>query len=165
VRWLDALDTSLIDIDWPTIPGVPSANPPAIFDKWLLLEAMVKKIARIHKFDESMEKNILHEIFEREKMMSTGIGEQVAIPHATVEGIAELLTSVVVFREGVEFESIDRRAVYIVVMLVAPKEQLSEHLRTMAEIARALHKAETRQKIIQARSSEHILEIISITGG
>jgi mannitol/fructose-specific phosphotransferase system IIA component (Ntr-type) len=92
--------------------------------------------------------------------MSTGIGEQMAIPHAVVAEADRFMTECAIVRDGVEFESIDNTKAYIIVMLVAPKSALQGHLKVMAEIARVFYRAEVRQKVIDAASAAEVLEIV-----
>ena len=51
--------------------------------------------------------NLLTALIEREKLGSTGIGENVAIPHAKISEIDKIITVFGRSKYGVEFESLD----------------------------------------------------------
>ena len=63
---------------------------------------------------------LLSALIEREKLGSTGIGENVAIPHAKSEEIDQILTLFGRSTEGIEFDSLDKKPVYFVCLVVAP---------------------------------------------
>lgn len=132
----------------------------ATTDKWALIDSLHRALCKRENVDEAMCAEIRRELIERERLMSTGIGEQMAIPHAVVSGVDRFMTQCAIIRDGLEFESIDGSRTYIVVMLVAPKSGLQEHLKVMAEIARVFYRAETRQKCIGASTPAEVLEII-----
>jgi len=95
-------------------------------------------------------KGLLKEIFAREKMASTGIGEGVAIPHKMIPDISE---TVLVFgrrREGVNFDSIDNKPVNLFFLILDKEGQNSDHLRLLSKLARLLHDPKFRQELNSA---------------
>jgi mannitol/fructose-specific phosphotransferase system IIA component (Ntr-type) len=92
--------------------------------------------------------------------MSTGIGEQMAIPHAVIPHADRFMTECAIIKNGIDFESIDGSKAFVVVMLVAPKSALQEHLKVMGSIAKVFYKVETRQRVIAAKTAEEALAVI-----
>jgi PTS system nitrogen regulatory IIA component len=78
----------------------------------------------------------LSAIMEREALGSTGVGEQVAIPHAKVSDIEDVAVVVAVKRDGIEFEATDGKPVKLLFMLVSPEKQMNRHLKTLAKISK-----------------------------
>lgn len=129
-------------------------------NKWTLIDSLLSALCKKEGLTPELHREISRELTEREKTMSTGIGEQMAIPHAVVEGTDRFMTQCAVIQEGIEFESIDFAKTFIVVLLVAPKSSLSEHLKVMAEIARIFYQSENRQKVIAAHDASAALAAI-----
>lgn len=75
---------------------------------------------------------------DREKLQSTGIGDGVAIPHASAESAVHQAAALLLCRQGVPFEAIDGYPVKIVFGVVGPRRATGEHLKTLARISRVL---------------------------
>jgi len=75
-------------------------------------------------------------LLQREKEMSTGMENRVAIPHAIVEGIDEPVCLVARLAEPLSIETLDGQPIRIMFVLVSPPQSISVHIRTLARIAR-----------------------------
>ena len=93
---------------------------------------------------------------EREKLGSTGIGENVAIPHAKSEELDQLLTLFGRSIEGVEFDSLDKKPVHFVCLVVAPTHSTGHHLKALARIARLLKNQDLRDNIMKSQDEKEI---------
>ena len=78
-------------------------------------------------------------IMKRENTGSTGIGQGVAIPHAKSESVSKIVASLGLSKAGVDFDSLDGEPAYIIFLMVAPPESVSEHLQAIAKISRLLN--------------------------
>ena len=87
-------------------------------------------------------------LLEREKLQSTGIGDGVAIPHASTDGTTNQAAALVICPAGIEFSAIDGAPVNIVFGVVGPRRATGEHLKTLARISRLLRDASTRSRLI-----------------
>jgi PTS system nitrogen regulatory IIA component len=108
-------------------------------------------------------KNVVNDIeglhnslIEREKLGSTGIGENVAIPHAKSGELDQILTLFARSTGGVDFESLDQKPVNFVCLVVAPSNSTGHHLKALARISRLLKNQALRQAILDANSAEEI---------
>ncbi len=107
---------------------------------------------------------LAREIAKREEMMSTGIGNKLAIPHVRMEGIDRATMAVGVSRAGIaDYESLDKQPVHIVVMIAAAKGEHETYIRLLAQVAEALKEPHLRERIIQADDPATIHRIL--TGG
>jgi PTS system nitrogen regulatory IIA component len=77
-------------------------------------------------------------LLERERLGSTGVGEGVAIPHAKIPGLHELVACFGRATRGVPFDSIDDRPVNLVFVLLVPENSAGAHLKALARISRLL---------------------------
>lgn len=153
--WRETLTESAIHIAEPGAAGALR-----LADKWTLIDSLHRALCLREQLTEPLCAEIINELNARERLMSTGIGEQMAIPHAVVPGCDRFMTECAIIRQGIDFDSIDNGKVYIVVMLVAPKSALQEHLKVMAEIARVFYQPEIRQKVIAAPDAAEIVRLI-----
>jgi PTS system nitrogen regulatory IIA component len=103
--------------------------------------------------------SLLSKLEEREAEISTGIGNGVAIPHTTVEGLVEPTCIIAKIPGGVDFESLDGSPVYISFLLLSPPQSTGIHLRLLARIARLVMNADFISSIIDAADAEEIYKI------
>jgi len=102
-------------------------------------------------------KDTLHSaLIEREKLGSTGIGENVAIPHAKSEEIEQILILFGRSIEGIEFNSLDKKPVHFVCLVVAPSHSTGHHLKALARVSRLLKSEDLRQKILKSHNEKEI---------
>lgn len=104
--------------------------------------------------------NLKKEIFYREQIMSTGIGQGIGIPHVRFGTIKEPHVYVGISPAGLnDYDSIDNNPVKIVIMILVGAEQHKEYLRTLSLIVGRLKNEEIITSLFQAVSPEEILPI------
>lgn len=75
-------------------------------------------------------------VFEREKLMSTGIGLGLAVPHVRLGSVTELVMAVGISERGIaDYESLDDRPVRLVFLIAAPAGQHAAYLRLLSAIS------------------------------
>jgi PTS system nitrogen regulatory IIA component len=103
---------------------------------------------------------LLATLMEREKLGSTGIGENVAIPHGKSDELTQIITVFARSLEGVEFESLDQKPVHFVCMVIAPAHSTGQHLKVLARISRLFKNQVLREGILKAEDSNAIYSIL-----
>ncbi|MBI5182804.1 MAG: PTS sugar transporter subunit IIA [Nitrospinae bacterium] len=103
---------------------------------------------------------LVNAILDREKLGSTGIGDNVAIPHTKLKELKEILAVFGRSKEGIEFDSLDGRPVHFVCLLVAPEDSVSAHLKALAKISRLLKSDSFRTTLLNAEDEDNIYQII-----
>ena len=98
---------------------------------------------------------------ERELVGSTGVGNGVAIPHAKVRQLDQILICLGRSQGGIQFDSIDNQPVHILFMILSPADRPDEYLETLAKVSRFLKKSETRRQLRQATSAKKIVELFN----
>ena len=127
-------------------------------DKAGVLRELAEVICNL---EPSLDKDSLVKVLEeREKLGSTGIGDGVAIPHGKVSGISKPLMSFGRSKQGVDFDSMDAKPVYLFFLLVAPENSAGAHLKVLAKIAKMLKNSEFRKKLLNAKDRDEIYSII-----
>ncbi len=126
-------------------------------------QALLKIIELIRKT--SLVKDIdslTQKIFYREKLMSTGIGLGIAIPHIRFEDIVEPLIAIGIQPAGIpDYQSIDDHPVKIIVMILAGKNQHKEHIKILAQIVSKLKFEDTIQQIIKSKTRDNIYKLLA----
>lgn len=97
---------------------------------------------------------------EREELGSTGIGYNIAIPHARSKAIKSLVGALGISREGVDFDALDKEPVYLFFLLGAPQNASGEYLKALAIVSRFLRRKKARQDLMKAKTVEEVEEII-----
>lgn len=100
-------------------------------------------------------------VLDREKLMSTGVGRGVALPHGKYLDIDDVLISIGVSEKGIDFDAIDGQPVYIFILLLTPEQSPSKHLKLLSRLSRLLTNAECRREIIEAKSADGIANVFS----
>jgi len=104
--------------------------------------------------------NLLLSLIEREKLGSTGIGENVAIPHAKIRDIDKIITVFARSQIGVEFESLDQKPVNFIYLILAPENSTGQHLKALARISRLFKNPSLRESILRANEIDQIYSIL-----
>lgn len=125
-------------------------------DKWTCIQDLVQHLVQSGRLAEDLAEPVREAVLSRERSMSTGMEEGVAIPHAALEDVSEVIAclGVIQSEEGLDFESIDGRPTRLVVLLVIPKSQKLLHIRTLADIARVLSKELVRKELLATTDPE-----------
>ena len=97
--------------------------------------------------------------------MTTGMEDGIAIPHAAVDDIPDVIAVLGIAPEGVPFETLDGAPARILVCLAIPRSKKLQHIRTLAEIAKLLSRAEVRQRILGCDAPQQVLEVIAAEEG
>ena len=121
-----------------------------------LLVKMVELASKSGKV--SNKEEALIDILEREKLMSTGIGKGIALPHAKTNSVIDTVGSFVILKKPVDFESLDGEVVKIAFMLLGKEANVGLHLRILSKISRILNNDEYKKEIIGLRSGVEVIE-------
>ena len=104
--------------------------------------------------------NLLAALIGREKLGSTGIGENVAIPHAKISEIDKIITVFGRSKNGVEFESLDQKPVNFIFLVIAPKNSTGQHLKALARISRLFKNPSLRESVLRTNEADQIYSIL-----
>ena len=99
-------------------------------------------------------------IFEREGIMTTGIGLQIAIPHAKIPSVKEFVVAVGTAREGLDFDAYDGQPVKIVVLIAGPGQEQQRYLQILARVTLGLKSEAVRQAVLGAATPEEVIEVL-----
>ncbi len=99
------------------------------------------------------------DVLKREKEMSTGIGKQIALPHAKTDAVSDPVLALATLKNEINFESIDNEPVQLIFLLATPEEMLAEHLKLLSRITRLAGREDVRDKLMDAASRQDVLAL------
>jgi len=126
--------------------------------KEAVLEELVDLLCESHNIDHR--DDILKAIKERENAMSTGIGNNVAVPHCKCDRVDRLVASLGISNEGIDYDSLDEKPAKIFFILVAEANNPGPHIKALAKLSRLLSSGSLREELIQAKSASEVLAAI-----
>lgn len=105
-------------------------------------------------------KYIVGVLLEREKASPSTFKNGVAIPHAAIEGIQEVVACLAISRSGIDFESPDKRPVQVVFLFLSPLEESETHLQILSKAEGLLQNKKLCDVLITAYSEEKLINEI-----
>jgi mannitol/fructose-specific phosphotransferase system IIA component (Ntr-type) len=105
---------------------------------------------------------VFRDIMSREKLMSTGIGDGIAIPHGKTAGMDEVLCAFGTKPDGVDFKSIDGQPADIFFLIVSPEDEPDIHLNFLAAVSHILQSEENRKHIRDFSSSQDAIAFFTM---
>jgi mannitol/fructose-specific phosphotransferase system IIA component (Ntr-type) len=138
----------LADLITPELVEVPLQAA----DKWEALRVLARVPVRAGRYPAAFATAVEQALVLREQSMTTGMEHGIAIPHAAVDGIDELIAILGLSPLGVPFQTLDGQPARIVVGLVIPRSKKLQHIKTLAEIARLLSRADVRERLLRCAS-------------
>ncbi len=141
----DLLNENLI------IPELKSTNKIDIINEMLDL---LKDDSRIINFEKVKES-----VLEREKIMSTGVGKNFAIPHGKTDSVSEIICAFGKSSKPIDYQALDSQPVYLVFLLIGKDNLVSMNIKLLSRISRMMAKDEFREKLLNAKSKEEILNV------
>lgn len=102
----------------------------------------------------------LQALLEREKIVSTGIGMGVAIPHAKLASCPEFFIAIAVLDRGVDWDALDSTAVRLIFMIGGPDDRQTEYLQILSDLTSLLRDDRLRRRILNTRDPEAVVEIL-----
>ena len=129
-------------------------------DRWSLIDALVELLVRAGKIRPEDRETVRKAVKDREATKSTGIGYGVAIPHASVNCIQDVVAIVAKLDPPIDFLSLDAEPVKLCVLFLTPQGQFQRHLQTLSAFARFLGDKEHRAKLDNARTADEMLAVL-----
>jgi mannitol/fructose-specific phosphotransferase system IIA component (Ntr-type) len=102
---------------------------------------------------------VREDVFERERVMSTGVGKGLALPHARSSAVRDTVAAFAVTASPVEFGAIDSKAVRLVFLMVGPEWERSRHIKLLSRISRLMSRDEFRERLLSAPDPESVIEL------
>jgi fructose-specific phosphotransferase system IIA component len=152
---LKVIDTmTLLDILSPnsTIVGLSADSK----------EGIIRELVESLEEGESISNRdkVLQAVLERENIMSTGIGDGIAIPHGKSDAVVKLTAALGTHKRGVDFEALDGEPAFVFFLLVSPANISGPHIKALARISRLLKNDDFKKSLIEATTADEIVAAI-----
>ncbi|MBI4364631.1 MAG: PTS sugar transporter subunit IIA [Candidatus Latescibacteria bacterium] len=119
-------------------------------DKESCIKELVQLLESSHRVDTKGE--ILSKVLQRESMMSTGIGNGVAIPHGKTRLLDRLVAACGISTMGIDFDSMDGEPATLFILLVSPESLRGPHVKALANVSRLLKEESVRESLRRSGS-------------
>ena len=121
-----------------------------------IIDAMIDLVGKSPKVVDKQK--VRDAIFEREEIMSTGVGNGFAIPHGKTDAVTDIVAAFAVTAEPIDYQSLDEKPVRLVFLLVGKDNMVGPHIKLLSRISRLMNKEEFRNRLIELRTPVEILE-------
>ena len=118
-------------------------------------------VAALPGADGETVESVMRALQAREEVLSTGIGEGVAIPHAKTGLVGDLLMAAGVSAQPVDFDSLDGRPVDLFFMLLGSEAAAGAHVKALGRISRVLRRPGLREALRAAPDADAFVRIIA----
>jgi fructose-specific phosphotransferase system IIA component len=124
-------------------------------------EDIINELIDLHKDDTRIKDidKVRDSVLEREKIMSTGVGKGFAIPHGKTGAVNEIIAAFGKTKRPIDYQALDNQPVHLVFLLVGKDNLVSTHIKLLSRISRMMNKDEFRNKLLDARTEEEIMDI------
>jgi fructose-specific phosphotransferase system IIA component len=122
-----------------------------------VIDAMIDLVASSPKV---LDKNKVRvAIFEREKIMSTGVGNGFAIPHGKTDGVADIIAAFATTAKPIDYQSLDEKPVRLVFLLVGKDNMVGPHIKLLSRISRLMSKEDFRKRLLEVKTPHEVLDM------
>lgn len=98
-------------------------------------------------------------IIDREKIVSTGIGMGVAIPHAKLPGFDQFFIAIGVLQKPVDWNALDGSPVRLIFMIGGPDDKQTEYLQILSQLTQAIKDEDRRQKLLTLQDPQAMIDL------
>lgn len=131
--------------------GLPGSSKDDILDAMV---ALVASSPRVLDRD-----RVRQAILDREKIMSTGVGNGFAIPHGKTDAVSDIVAAFAVTAEPIDYQSLDEKPVRLVFLLVGKDSMVGPHIKLLSRISRLMNREEFRRRLLEAPSAAALLTL------
>jgi mannitol/fructose-specific phosphotransferase system IIA component (Ntr-type) len=112
-----------------------------------------------------LEQDAVRALLERERMASTGVGMNVAIPHVKLKGLERAACSLCVHPSGLEWQAVDAAPVHILFTVLRPEKggeqhDPDQHLDMMRWIARLSRDGDFRRFAMRVTKKSELIDLL-----
>ena len=98
-------------------------------------------------------------ILDREKIMSTGVGNGFAIPHGKTDAVTDIVAGFCVTAKPIAYQSLDDIPVRLVFLLVGKDNLVGPHIKLLSRISRLMNKEEFRTKLLGLKTPQEVISV------
>jgi PTS system nitrogen regulatory IIA component len=101
-------------------------------------------------------------VFDREKLVSTGVGLGIALPHAKMETLDEFFIACGILKEGTcDWDSIDQLPVKVIFLIGGPADKQLVYLKLLSELTHKIKQKHVRSLLFKATTTQDVLQALN----
>ncbi|MHB1157927.1 MAG: cation:proton antiporter domain-containing protein [Phycisphaerales bacterium] len=139
------------------LSGKTFIRPMEATDRWAAIEQLAKAAAQVNALDVERTVNL---VIGRERIMGTGVGNMLAMPHARSAQITTPILAVGVSERGVDFDSPDGRPAKLILLILTPISDAGVQLEILADIARTFADSRMVEKALKCGGYTEFLALV-----
>lgn len=121
------------------------------------LTNLLKGDPRIDDFPQ-MQKAVL----DRERMMSTGVGKGIALPHAKTSAVNDIALVFAITTQPIHFGAVDNIPVRMLFMILSTENEKTAHIKLLSRISRLMNNDDLRKELLSADNYEKVVGIFKV---
>lgn len=126
-------------------------------EAFIQLVDLVATSPQVHDRDQ-----LLEQLFQREELMSTGIGLGIGVPHVRLNSVDDLVVAFGICREPIiDYASLDDAPIRIIAMMAVNSGQHAKHIRALSTVTGILKDKATRLAVLAATTTEEIYQLLT----
>lgn len=126
-------------------------------DRWQVIHELSLVTAPLAGIDTAI---ITAAVRAREKMMPTGIGNGLAVPHARLPGLTAPLVAIGLSSPGIDFDAPDNSPAHVICLILTPLNDDNAQLEILADIATTFKVREIRDKVMNVAGFTEFLALV-----
>jgi len=103
-------------------------------------------------------------VHDRERVLSTGIGQGVAIPHVRIDAVTQPTLGIGVSASGIDFDTLDDAPVHVVFMFAMPTGSQKAYLSLLSKVMQAVKTPDFNDRLTACATPGEVLEVLSEPG-
>lgn len=124
------------------------------------IEELVSLLDSVHLLKDK--DKVLANVLEREKSMSTGMQNGIALPHARTSGVDKPVMAIGVHTQGIDFQTIDGTPAHIIALIASSEGDPAPHMQILASLGSTLGSDIVREQLLHAKTREGAAEILGL---
>ncbi|MFI5251164.1 MAG: PTS sugar transporter subunit IIA [Bacteroidota bacterium] len=136
------------------VPNLPGSKKEDVINSMIDILSQSQKVIDKEK--------VRSAIYERERIMSTGVGNGFAIPHGKTDAVADVVAAFGVTANPIEYQSLDDKPVRLIFLLVGKESMVGPHIKLLSRISRLMNKEDFRNRLLELKTSHDILEAFRV---
>jgi len=126
-------------------------------DKYDLIDKLIEVASKSGKIVDK--EKVRQAVYEREKILSTGVGKGFAVPHGKTDAVNDIVLAFAITKEPLDYEALDNQPVRLVMLMVGKDSLVSSHIKLLSRISRLMNNDEFRENLLNAKTKKEVLEI------
>ena len=102
-----------------------------------------------------------HSLLEREKLMSTGMGFEIAFPHSKNDSVVDFFITIGISSAGINWNSFDGKDVKLIFLIGGLFEEQEKYLKILSSLANLVKKEVNKNKLLSAQSENEFYNTFS----